>query len=100
MLHAVDTLEPSLDTSLAELREVVAAAYDHVRLARRYLASISTSADLSARLQFAEAELVRARVALNEIQPSAVIELPRDRSTELNVAPIGRKRGEIHDYGN
>jgi hypothetical protein len=100
MLRAVDTADESLDASLDELRDVVEAAYDNVKLARRYLSCLTSTSDLSGRLQLAEAELVRAKVALNEIDQATQARIPIDQPAIIKGAPFGINRGGDHEHRN
>jgi hypothetical protein len=61
------TSDPTWD-SHAELHAAIALAYEQVQTARRCLAVLAPPHDLSAFLQSAEAELVRAMVAVGQIE--------------------------------
>lgn len=58
--------DPSADP-FGDLRAAIAAAYDQVRQARRYLPALPPTADLPCDLQRAEADLVRALVAVERL---------------------------------
>jgi hypothetical protein len=98
MLRAVEASESSIEPSIDEVIDVVAMAYDQVKLARRYLVSIPKGSDAALRLQYAEAELVRAKVALDAIDRSAPSAVPPVAPTMINGAILGidRRFGDEH----
>jgi hypothetical protein len=68
MLRAVSGDADAVDSSVVGMREAIQAAYESVRLARRYLDVLDPIPEIATRLQFAEAELVRASVALTTVE--------------------------------
>jgi len=72
---------------VGQLRAAIAVAYDHVRQARRCLTSLPPSADLPSDLQRAEADLVRALVAVDRFEQST-----RQVNTGGRPVPIADRR--------
>lgn len=70
--------------SLGDVRAAIATAYDYVREARRRLAAFGPAAGPSSFLQSAEADLVRALVAVGELEPQPFATLPGERPVPIN----------------
>jgi hypothetical protein len=92
MLQIIDSLERSPADTLDDLRDVIAGAYANVQTARRTLASMPPVPELTAHLQIAEAELVRASVAVNrltadDLRPPLVPRLKISPVVPFDVSP-------------
>jgi hypothetical protein len=72
MLRIVDPAGDSSTDEIARLRAVIDGAYAQVVDARRRLAALPETPELSLHLQMAEADLVRAQVALRAIETPRV----------------------------
>ena len=74
--------DPSADL-VGQLRTAIAVAYDHVCQARRCLAALPPTADLPSDLQRAEADLVRALVAVDRLERSTREIVTGDRPVSI-----------------
>jgi hypothetical protein len=67
-VSALPVLEDPAADHVGQLRTAIAVAYDHVCQARRCLTALPPIADLPNDLQRAEADLVRALVAIDRLE--------------------------------
>jgi hypothetical protein len=100
MLHVVQLPDRSIADAVEELRDRIAEAYTQVNAARQALAALPPLADLPTHLQTAEAELVRASVALGKIDLGVFRGASTPRPPATPVIPFDVERRNGYEYGS
>lgn len=100
MLHVVSFPERSVADGVEDLRERIAEAHTQVTTVRRALAALPPSPDLSRYLQNAEAELVRASVALGKLDVGMPRGTPAPSPSPIPVIPFDVERRNGYEYGS
>lgn len=77
-LLAVEQTNGPIEPTLADLRDLLARTHEQIRSARRHAHSLPGASVLAIHLQTLESELVRAKVALNELETSSATIIPFD----------------------
>jgi hypothetical protein len=82
-IQVLDRTDLVSEPTFASLRSLLVDTHEHIRLARRSAVALPGSASIGMHLQTLEAELIRAKVALNEMERSSGTIIPFD-SVALN----------------